>query len=333
MLNGSTDPTFLQARRYLLKQGLRLQYGGQGLGGLILNVASPPNDVVWGPKPKPLVMKTYGSGQSGEMEWSVSEGIPECDPARFTGVAEFTYDLTFDTDKWGFSSRTFTYKLRIASSRGLDGRSVQDSPDYYIANYLPALLPGFRRSYGPRKINEAKDTVTGAVVDAPFGGVYPPIGIADWDFSESIHSIKPGGTMWAGMLTAWYEAAADCPDLAIAAYHFFVILARWRLSAVNVNILENRAAWPAGPGSAAPRGNCAWPIKWGGQRAGRWEALPPHGVHPGLPGNLRSRLDLEGGKYLAGNPQRCGVERLGDLGVRERHQPVRERAIYLQPGR
>lgn len=217
-LGDGIDAYVLLVRQRLSKAGMPLRYIGSGAGGLLVNInVNGPQDVVWGPKPQSLNVKPLGGGNAVTVEWVVEVAIPDCSGASYKGIAEATNNITYDTTEIGLVNRTMEYSVRIASRRSATGRAILDSPDNYLSAVIPPLVPGFRRSFGPRHINDAKDTVSGTVVDEQMGGVYPPPYVTKWKMDARMSAKGAAGIKWFGTISADYITAVNCPDLSIPA--------------------------------------------------------------------------------------------------------------------
>jgi hypothetical protein len=218
-----TDAEVGRIRRQLTRPAGRLNYDGRGFGGLLVNVGAGPKDVVWGPRPQELSWKPLGRNLAGELTWRVDVALPDCDNAAYQfRPLEFSFSVTHDVDK-GYTRRTIAGYLRIPQTRrGATDRRLSDSPDYYRERIAPPLLPGFRRSYGPWTVNEAKDRLDWSIVDDELRGAVPPPGVVEASLSHEVSTTTAGLTLWTGTIAGEYELAKFANPLLAVRYFMAV---------------------------------------------------------------------------------------------------------------
>jgi len=193
-------------RAALTKSGGSFVMTGRPGGDLYVNTRGV-RDVAHGPIPTEVSCQFHGT-RSVTIDWSLSFAIPECDAARYSGISEFTYTVTFEVDELGYSKRTLNGRLKVANNRRNPGdRFSADSADDYWEKVQPALLPGFRRSYGPRTLSEDRSELTFSIVDDELLGPAPPPGVVNQDGSVRFSSENGVGVVWNGTLSYSAEVA------------------------------------------------------------------------------------------------------------------------------
>lgn len=238
LAGGPTDSSVLAARRALTTQGGAFQYDGRGIGGLTINVGNQ-RDVVWGPKPKELGFRPMGGpGIACELTFSIEVAIPDCSQAKHRFAAmEFCFSPTYDVQD-GYTTRRITGHLAIPMTRSAAAnRTLPDSVDYYREQIAPPLVPGFRRKYGPWRINEAKTRLDFEIIDEEMGGNIPPDGCVRASMSHTVSSTQVGLLKWSGNFQADYELARDADPYNVFADTMAIIKNRveYTIAAVNQN--------------------------------------------------------------------------------------------------
>src|SRR5687768_13145838 len=140
---------------------------GTGFGNITVNGAgSGARDVMWGPIPQLLKFQHLGE-RAFECTFTVSWSAPTCADAVYEGQPlEVAYRLEFEPDRSGYTTRRYVGFLRIPLTRqSASSRRLTDSADSWRERINPALLPGFRRTYGPFVLNEAKTRLDWSIVD------------------------------------------------------------------------------------------------------------------------------------------------------------------------
>lgn len=249
-----TSPAVTAARRALSKPGKPLYYLNAGMDVLV-NVAGV-RDVAWGPKPQELSFKPLGGGHACELVWRVETAVPDCTLARYAFAAmEYTFSASYAIDRAGYTTRTIAGRLVVPNNRaGADGRGLLDSPDEYREKLIPALIPGFRQTFGPFTVSEDRTQLDFSVTDEEFKGRnIPPEWVAEVTASHSVKTSRSGYVNWIGTLTAEYELTANAPNARFAVKHFIETLARDRLKpAVAESKADSPRAASGGKGLAIP---------------------------------------------------------------------------------
>lgn len=220
---GSLNARSKDAVSLLTKNAGELKYRGRGFGTPpTVNGGARVRDVEWGPKPGPLEMKPHG-GATVEYSWSVSFTLPTCSDATYFGIAWFNYGLQFARDSHGYSTRTYTAKLKIAQTKPtVDSRLIPDSADRYLELVVPALLSDFRRERVDHSVSEDKSELTVTVVDTELPPAAPPPGVVECDFSHNYTSKSLAE--FVGVFSARYQLPkGGNVTLALLAYYLLVL--------------------------------------------------------------------------------------------------------------
>lgn len=177
--DSGTDSDMLSLRRLLGEQGRFLRFINRGFGNdLIVNAAGGGGlrDVKFGPKPKVVKWEPIAHIRAHEVEWEVEVCVPICDngTTRTSGIMALNYDVSFDIDERGFTTRTITGYIEIAMTRF--GRAIPDIADAntYLDAYNTTPLSGFHRTQS-RHLSLDKSrldfSVTDREIDSP--NAYP----------------------------------------------------------------------------------------------------------------------------------------------------------------
>jgi hypothetical protein len=218
----TTDDTLESLRKTLMAVGKPLQYEDKGFGPLTINV-NDKKDVAWGPKPLSFNYTPIASRHAVEVVWSVAVAIPECDNAKYRGIMEAVFGVTYERDRLGHTKRTYNGRMTIATTR--DGRRLVDTADNYLRKMVPEVPRYFRRISQTENVSEDKATITITIVDEelPSDNV-PPEGIVEVSFEHNIASMQSGGkfgafTRYTGRMTATYTVDRG-KRLTLAVEHF-----------------------------------------------------------------------------------------------------------------
>lgn len=223
------DAELTTIRQTLSKPGGVFIYHGRGLGNIDINTGRL-KDVAWGPVPEVLDVKPWSASrypQAAQVKWSLTVTIPECGDAAFEGIMAFNFGVTYDV-KDGLTTRTIAGRLKIAANRATpNSRDMGDVADRYRSQLAPPEIIGFRRSYGPAVLNEAKDELSFTIIDTQMSQNIPPEGVIEATASHTHSSSVAGLGMWSGTLDASYTLARGTdPSVALGA---FLKLAKERL--------------------------------------------------------------------------------------------------------
>ncbi len=204
-----------------IRQALRtvagvLVFENTGLGSLSINGDSPTRDVVWGPKPGPLIVKPLGGGQAAELTWSLTVGTVLCSDGITddSQPMELVYKSRREVDESGYTTRTLSFSVAIAQTRQTPQTRIPlASVDEWYESVLPSQIPGFRRRYGPVDISADGCRMTFDVVDVEEGPNYLPAGVVKASFGHSVGNQPGVGGLisWIGTFSGTYEMARDQP--------------------------------------------------------------------------------------------------------------------------
>jgi hypothetical protein len=165
-ITGTTDNQMATLRKRLTQPGQPLIISGLGYGPLNVNSSlSPVRDMAWGPIPEILDWQPRGWQSAADITWRVTTLIPECDSALYrNGIAALCYDVDWDIDVDGYTSRTIKGYLEIPLTRSVltnpanpavaalvTANPVQDSADAYRTNgkvLWPTTPTSFQRQGG-----------------------------------------------------------------------------------------------------------------------------------------------------------------------------------------
>jgi hypothetical protein len=207
----STSTTDSEVERMVAKltqAAAPLEYQGRGFGDWDVNVTNV-RDVDNGPRPISLDLKPVGAGKATEATWTVTFVLPTCDDARYDGIREFNFTVSYDTDGAGYSTRTYDAVVKIAQTRNtVAARVPHETADEYYEQIAPALMPGFRPVSRRRELSEDRNTLKVTFVDAQMPPHVPPFGIITASI-EHTYASQPGtyGFKWNGSFAASYEVA------------------------------------------------------------------------------------------------------------------------------
>lgn len=207
----TTDATIASLRQTLMAPGKEFTYEDKGFGDLTVNVGAV-RDVAWGPKPQSFTWKPFSGRHAVEVKWVVEVSIPECDNAKFRGVTEANFGVSFARDKYGLTKRTFRGELHIASVR--NGRRVVETADDYLGKFIPSVPKHFVRVSQDEEVSMDKTKLTITVVDEEHkNDNVPPEGIVEASIEHDI-SCRGGGddaksffTKHIGRITGNYVVA------------------------------------------------------------------------------------------------------------------------------
>ncbi len=176
----ATDETMEDIRARLGEQGAILEFTNRGFGeDLIVNKRGGIFDVKWGPVPEILMWEPIGSNNACEIEWQVTVHVPHCvkGKVRTKGIMATNYEVVFEIDRRGATTRTITGYLEIAQTR--NKRKIPDTADAYrevIAPEPPAgYRVGFERTTSQWNVSKDKSRVDFTVIDRqiPSPNAYP----------------------------------------------------------------------------------------------------------------------------------------------------------------
>lgn len=227
----TTDTDVATIRALLSKQGRHFVCTQRGFGDdLIVN--SPTGyglrDVDWGPKPEELSWTPLAGNCAGEIVWRVVVCVPVCDTTgthRTDGLMSFNYDIDFDIDDRGWTTRTINGSLRIAQTRppgNLRGLvPIIDTADRYRQMIKCPIPVGFKRRQ-KYTVSEDKSTLTFSLVDTqiPSPNTFAP-GVVHIDAKHraSWRRANRGGMKLHNTISAQIELLPTLPK--VNAYTMF----------------------------------------------------------------------------------------------------------------
>lgn len=220
----ANDAQVLAARQALTKSGGEFVYTGRGFADILINVGAV-RDANWGPKPQELSFKPVGSDRACVLEWSLEVAVPDCPDAVFEGrVMELAYTVAFSRDAAGYSARTVSGYVKIPLTRPFPGSDrLTDSADAYRERLNPPIPEGYRRRWGPFKLDAAKTRLDFEFTDEEMGENVPPPGCVAATASHTVNSTVRGLTFWSSTLEATYTLEKGT-DPAVALRAFFALL-------------------------------------------------------------------------------------------------------------
>lgn len=228
--DGATQDVTLAALKIALERpGQALVYTGAGFGGLSINTAGGNRDLNWGPKPRVLEWHPIGRDYAAEITWQVEVSLIGCANAPFQGrVMEATYGLSLSTDDGGYATRVHSGFIRIPMTRTTAG-AVPDTADNYFEDWVPLLLPGYRRTIS-RNLDPSHSQLDFTVTDAERAGHPLPPGVVNATGGHTMTSEgKTVSVLWGGSISMTYELARDFPRS--AAWEYFLQLCEDRVRA------------------------------------------------------------------------------------------------------
>ena len=179
------------------------------------------------------------------LEWSLEVAVPDCPDAVFEGkICELAYSVTFSRDEAGYSSRTLAGHIRIALTRQRQGSDkFADSADAYREKLNPPIPEGYRRKWGPFKLDEAKTRLDFEFTDEEMPANVPPPGVISATASHSVSSSVKGLRSWTSTLTASYTLEKNADP--VEAVRAFLALLRSRVARLAAALTRE----PAGDAS------------------------------------------------------------------------------------
>jgi hypothetical protein len=218
----TTDFQMNSARQLILSPGGAFQYKDRGFGELEVNTGKRQKDVRWGPFVKEISWEPWGDANAGLLEFSVEVAIPECNSAKFENHAlEWNFNLTYDRDPDGFTTRKISGHLLIPQTRDAQGnRRFRHTADEYREKVSPRVADGFRPLRASFKLNDAKDRLEFNFEEEEMGADIPPPGVLRIDADMDGGNQKPGNfVQMIHTLNATYTIARGFP-MALALVHF-----------------------------------------------------------------------------------------------------------------
>ncbi len=187
---GSVDLTMETIRRALTHDGQQFIFINEGFGtNLIVNgpQGSGMRDVMWGPKTNLIAWESVGDNQACHVVWQVTVCVPECINASYTGIMALNFDINYDIDEMGDTTRTIAGYVQIAQTWNGTNRTPTDTADAYWEKIKPEAPNGFHRKKS-RHLSKDKSRLDFTIVDReiPSNNPYP----AGATFIEGRHSVR-----------------------------------------------------------------------------------------------------------------------------------------------
>jgi hypothetical protein len=181
-INPSVETQMENIKARLGETGKALIFTGRGFGNdLVVNVGTTITatgiggfqDVNFGPHPRILSWLPLGDNKAVECVWQVVTRVPPKhlgQGCRSTGISAINYDITYDIDHHGDTTRTFSGYIEIALQR-----IGADTADRYRNWFSPLPLRGFHRSH-TWNLDRTKRRVNFTITDTqiPTPNPYPP---------------------------------------------------------------------------------------------------------------------------------------------------------------
>lgn len=235
----ATDESLEEIRGKLGEDGQALVFINKGYGTDIkVNTGGKTKDVKWGPKAQVLEWVPIGSSYACDIVWSCEVCLPECSCSgckTFEGIMAFNYQMSFDIDYRGLTTRTITGYVEIAQTR-TKGKKIPDSADHYRDIFGSKPLHGFRHDQNWRMSMDAS-TVEFSVVDTEIDSENAyPAGVTDIDMKHGARWQKPmehKSSFQNGHISCTIRRSHDLPPAQM--YRIFLTLAGQRLSKIRQN--------------------------------------------------------------------------------------------------
>ncbi len=206
---GTVDSTMDALTTALMQPAAPLQFLNKGTGTtMAVNINTVPRDVVWGPKPREIAFEILGGNRTLRVTWTVEIALPNCPFGARTifALMEFNWRLTIETDKSGYSKRTYTGYLRIPQTRiNTVAHVLSDCADNYWEAAIPPAIEGFRRGTMSRTLDESKCRLDFSVTDEEMPPNIPPPGIIEAQASHELYTQGDNVFQWRGIINASYE--------------------------------------------------------------------------------------------------------------------------------
>lgn len=243
-----TDAAVLAAIQTLTRPADTFVYTGRGMGGLSINTGKV-RDVIWGPKPRLVGLKPSGAGRAVELTWQVEVAIPTCADAVYAfAPMEFNFKLTFQRDKQGYTTRTYSGFIRIPQTRAnVSTLTLSDTADNYLEQIYPPLLPGFRRTPGTWTLSEDKCRGDFSITDEQMPPNMPPLGVIECQSNHTFHTTQ-SLAHWQATLSATYDLARNV-NATFAVSAFLAMAKKRMLDAAKMKV---GAGLPSVPGVLGP---------------------------------------------------------------------------------
>ena len=172
--SGTSDVNMAAVHAALSQDGQQLVFANKGFGASVsVNGPSGFRDIAWGPKTEVLYWAPIGSSQACQIVWVVTTTIPECSFANTSGIMAMNYEIDYQIDQHGDTTRTISGYLQIAVTRTIV-KTIPDVADRYRTAISPQAPLGYERTQ-QWKTSKDKGRLDFTIVDAqiPSPNPYP----------------------------------------------------------------------------------------------------------------------------------------------------------------
>ena len=178
-----TDSGLDTLRKRLTKPCRELIYYDRGYGTLVINkgVTDTPVsvtleenigdtraiDIDYGPKPRIISWQPIAGRGACNVSWEVVTTIPECDNARYKGIADHSFSINWSIDQNRMTTRTISGTMEIAATRtDLSQRIIdrEKSADYWRDFIDVPRLTDYHRTDN-YSLSPDRKTITYAITD------------------------------------------------------------------------------------------------------------------------------------------------------------------------
>lgn len=195
------------ARFYLNQPGKALVYNDNGFGNLSVNTndENEETDLVWGPKPGEVEAVPIGNKACWQLSWSCDFCISECATINLNSidtlpVMGFSFNVNYAIDERGLTTRTYNGYVQVPTTRN----KLETADDRREDIQIPVPI-GFKRLSQQYQLDDAKTTLTFAVVDQEIMAEALPWGCISASGSHSVQNNGPHNlTNWTGRISAKY---------------------------------------------------------------------------------------------------------------------------------
>ena len=172
--SNTSDANMAAIHSALSQDGQALVFANKGFGASVaVNGASAFRDIAWGPKTEVLYWEPIGGSQACSIVWTVTTTIPECTFANTSGIMAMNYEVDYQQDIHGDTTRTISGYLQIAQTRTV-AKTIPDVADRYRVNIAPQAPLGYERTQD-WKTSKDKSRLDFTIVDTqiPSPNPYP----------------------------------------------------------------------------------------------------------------------------------------------------------------
>lgn len=259
----TVNPVMITLRDLLTAQAGHLIYFGRGMD-LNVNgtIASPKDDVAWGPVPELLEFQPLGGGRSAKVKWQVKTRLPEIAQGatyrdiKRGGIAlpllQFNYEssVSYNEDGYATLSERGTMEVPLTRKPNQKTRTLTRTVDdmrSILDDVIFSRIDLSRFRVTRRDFNISRDRRTMewdySMEEKSYMDLPPMCPVARGNFSVRPAKSGAGLVMWLCTLRASYTVRADAPR-------------RWAwtafLSLLRIRMSESKNADLAGVGRLPP---------------------------------------------------------------------------------